>query len=229
MLQVANLKAVIFDMDGLLLDSERVALSMFVDTCREFGFDPDVEVYYKCIGGNASRTKAIMIEGYGERFPFDAVEQAWHSRYEDLAMSDPLPVKVGVFDLLDYLEALGLKKAVVTSTARASALRKISNTGLAKYFDLVVGGDEISKSKPDPEIYLTACRRLGENPRNCLALEDSDNGVRSAHAAGMPVIQVPDLLQPSDEVRALGHEIVASLGEVKRLLEQGMSDKGRLQ
>ncbi len=76
---------------------------------------------------------------------------------------------------------------------------------------------------------MTACRKLGENPGNCLALEDSDNGVRSAHAAGMLVIQVPDLLQPSDEVRALGHEIVASLGEVKRLLEQGMSDKDRLQ
>ena len=212
-------KAVIFDMDGLLLDSERVALAMFVDTCRQFGLDPDVKVYYRCIGGNAARTRHIMREGYGDSFPLDAIEKAWRSRYESEAASRPFPVKAGAAELLSFLQSAKAKKAVVTSTARKIALTKMSNAGLLGHFDLLIGGDEITRSKPDPEIYLSACRRLGESPSNCLALEDSDNGVFSAHAAGLTVIQIPDLVQPSQSMIGLGHIIVSSLAEVIDLLD----------
>jgi HAD superfamily hydrolase (TIGR01509 family) len=213
-----SIRAVIFDMDGLILDSERVALSTFVAACREFGFDPDVDVYYRCIGGNAERTRQVLTDGYGKEFPYDDVVKLWHALYEDLAVSRPFPVKEGVRDLLAYLERRGTRRAVVTSTKRASAMQKLSNASLSRYFELVIGGDEITKSKPDPEIYLTACLRLGERTANCVALEDSDNGVLSAFRAGLTVIQVPDLLQPSGEIRALGHEVVNSLVEVRKML-----------
>ena len=224
--EFSELRAVIFDMDGLLLDSERIALSTFVDACREFGFDPDVEVYYKCIGGNDVRTKRILTEGYGERFPFDDINKLWHATYEEEAACRPFPLKQGALDLLRALEAKHVRKAVVTSTRRESASRKLLNAGLLSFFEFIVGGDEISKSKPDPEIYLTACRRLGEDPEDCLALEDSDNGVLSAFAAGLMVIQVPDLLQPSPQVKTLGHRTVTSLKDVEKLLRDGVQNEG---
>jgi HAD superfamily hydrolase (TIGR01509 family) len=214
----SKIRAVIFDMDGLLLDSERVALSTFVASCREFGFEPDVEVYYRCIGGNAERTKQVLTEGYGKDFPFDDVVRLWHARYEDQAAGRPFPVKEGALDLLTFLNRQGIRRAVVTSTRRASAMQKLSNARLSSYFELVIGGDEIRQSKPDPEIYLTACRRLGEQAASCMALEDSDNGVLSAFRAGLVVVQVPDLLQPSEEVKALGHSVLNSLFDVKKML-----------
>ncbi len=220
-----DIKAVIFDMDGLLLDSERVALSTFVKACRESDFDPDVEVYDKCIGGNDVRTKRILTEGYGPKFPFDKINRRWHALYEELAATSAFPVKSGAVELLELLDDRHIRKAVVTSTRRESATRKVSNAGLLSYFEFILGGDDIQKSKPDPEIYINACTRLGEPPRDCLALEDSDNGVMSASSAGLRVIQVPDMLQPSQEVQALGHAILPSLAEVVELLRDGANDE----
>jgi HAD superfamily hydrolase (TIGR01509 family) len=220
-------QAVIFDMDGLLLDSERVALSTFVEACREVGFEPDVEVYYKCIGGNAERTRQILTQGLGDTFPFAAVDQLWHARYEAEATTRPFPIKPGALDLLRLLEQRHVRRAVVTSTRHDSASRKLSNARLEPFFEFIVGGDEIVNCKPDPEIYLEACHRLDSSPSVCLALEDSDNGVLSAFAAGLTVVQVPDLVPPSAAVRALGHRIVASLAEVEGFLAAPDSKGGR--
>jgi HAD superfamily hydrolase (TIGR01509 family) len=212
--------AVIFDMDGLLFDSERIALSTFIESCRECGFEPDVNVYYRCIGGNEARTREILVEGHGDGFPFEAVDRLWHQKYEELALTRAFPLKAGALDLLRYLDGLRKRKAVVTSTGHASAVRKLANADLLGYFEFVVGGDQIARSKPDPEIYLTACRRLGKEPSDCLALEDSDNGVLAAFSAGLAVIQVPDLLRPSDRIRALGHTVVNSLADVQGILRR---------
>jgi HAD superfamily hydrolase (TIGR01509 family) len=194
MVRVSNLngfQSVVFDMDGLLLDSERVALTTFIEACRELGFEPDVEVYYKCIGGNAARTRAILTQGFGDSFPFEAVDRLWHAKYHEESTTRPIPVKSGALELLNFLGIRDVRKAVVTSTRHDSARRMLANAGLAQFFEFVIGGDEIANSKPDPEIYLRACRRLESEPSVCLALEDSDNGVLSAHAAGMTVIHPP--------------------------------------
>ena len=120
--------------------------------------------------------------------------------------------------MLRYLEKEGVKKVIVTSTRQESARRWLANTEILHFFHFVLGGDQISNGKPDPEIYLTACHKLDEKPLNCLALEDSGNGVLSAFNAGLVVIQVPDLVQPSADVRALGHRIAKSLVEVEEIL-----------
>ena len=212
------MNAVVFDLDGLLLDTERIALSTFVDSCREFGFDPDLRVYYKCIGTTFSRTKEILTDGYGKIFPLDAISELWSEKYHEETSDKPIPLKAGALNLLRYLDKEGVKKAIVTSTRQESARRWLANTEILHFFDFVLGGDQVSNGKPNPEIYLMACHKLNEKPHNCLALEDSDNGVLSALNAGLVVIQVPDLVQPSADVRALEQGIAKSLVEVEEIL-----------
>ena len=213
-----NINAVLFDMDGLLLDTERIALATFVEACRVHHFEPDVAVYLKCIGTKDTRTREILLEGYGKEFPFQPVYDLWRRKYSEETSTKPIPLKAGALDLLHRLEEEGLKRAVVTSTRQESALQKLSHTEVLGFFDFVIGGDQVLNGKPDPEIYLTACGKLGEEPGMCLALEDSDNGVLSATRAGLTVIQVPDLKEPSGEVKALGHKIVRSLADVLELI-----------
>jgi HAD superfamily hydrolase (TIGR01509 family) len=123
---------------------------------------------------------------------------------------------------LKYLEKERVKKAVATSTNHSLAVKELTNAKINRYFDFVLGGDQISKGKPNPEMYLTVCERLREKPGDCLALEDSDNGVISAFEAGLTVIQIPDLVEPSVKVKVLGHKVMQSLEEVLALLEYGV-------
>ncbi len=211
-------KAVIFDLDGLLLDSESISLSTFVESCRECDFEPNMEVYYQSIGTNWSKTKEIFLEGYGKNFPYKAITELWLEKYHEEVLGKPVPLKEGALSLLQYLEKEGVKKAVVTSSRKKNALIKLSNAQILSFFDFVLGGDEISKGKPDPEMYLTAAERFNEETAECLAIEDSDNGAVSAFKAGLTVIQVPDLIEPSAKVKALGHEIMESLTEVISML-----------
>ena len=206
-------------MDGLLLDSERIALSTFVDSCKEHDFEPNIEVYYSCIGTNASKTREILLEGHGNNFPYEAITELWAKKYHEEALNKPVPTKEGVLSLLQYLKQEGVKKAVVTSTRKRNALIKLSNAKILHFFDIVLGGDQVLNGKPNPEVYLTASQKLNEPPTKCLALEDSDNGVLAAHNAGITVIQVPDLKEPSVKIQALGHKIVKSLTEVERMFK----------
>jgi HAD superfamily hydrolase (TIGR01509 family) len=214
-----NFDAVIFDMDGLLLDSETIALATFIEACRELGFEPsDMGPYFRCIGTNWDTTREILIEGYGDDFPLDAISQIWGEKYHRETLTKPVTKKEGALKLLQYLEGEVVKKAIVTSTRKENALIKLTNAELLNFFTFVLGGDEITNGKPHPEMYLTAAEKLGAAPAACLAIEDSDNGVLAAFNAGMVVIQVPDLKQPSDEIRALGHIIAASLIDVEGML-----------
>jgi len=214
-----SISTVIFDMDGLLLDTERTALSTFLAACREFGLDPDVDVYVKCIGTTADQTRKILLEGYGPEFPYDRIREKWAIRYEDALAARPVPRKPGALALLEWLEEMDIKVGLATSTRRASATRKLGQSGLLAHFNAIVCGDDVSKGKPDPEPYLTAAHKLDSPTHCCLALEDSDNGVLSASEAGMAVIQIPDLKPPSFGIVGLGHPIVASLNDVRKLLE----------
>ena len=216
-----NFDAVVFDMDGLLLDSEAIALATFIEACRECDYEPnDLEPYYQCIGTNWPKATETLINGYGKDFPFDAISEVWGDKYHEETLTKPVPLKDGALDLLRYLEGNGIKKAVVTSSRKENSLIKLTNAGLLRFFEFVLGGNEIANGKPHPEMYLTAAEKLNVVPHKCLAIEDSDNGVLSADGAGMTVIQVPDLKAPSDEVVALGHIIVASLVEVEAMLKQ---------
>jgi HAD superfamily hydrolase (TIGR01509 family) len=214
-----HINAVIFDMDGLLLDTEKISQTTFVAACREYHFEPDLQVYYQCIGTTMPKTKTILTEGYGQGFPYEAVSSLWRQKFHE-ETAKPVPLKAGALSLLQYLEQKQIKKAVVTSTKHQRAQDELNNAEILHYFVFILGGDQIGQGKPDPEIYLKACQKLNKDPSCCLALEDSDNGVRSAFSAGLQVIQVPDMLEPSAEVKALGHQIMRSLADVEVLIRK---------
>lgn len=205
---------VIFDMDGLLLDSERIALAAFVATCEHFSLGDRMDVFLRCIGANRVRGQQVLREGFGEAVDPMEFGRVWDMQYVERISSRPIPLKDGVTALLEHLAQLEIPAAVATSTSSDRATRKLEEAGIHHRFAAVIGGDRVANSKPHPEIYLRAAEALGQRPERCLALEDSDSGVRAAVGAGMTVVQIPDLVQPSPELRTLGHIVLGSLHDV---------------
>ncbi len=206
-------------MDGLLLDSESLARQTFIRACRDVGWEPDLAVYDLCIGSTYEDTERILKAGFGSDFPFEAVNECWGALYEERVLYQAIDVKTGALELLMRLDELGIPRALATSTKRTIAMTKLRNAALDGYFVQLVCAGETARGKPHPDPYTEATRRLLLDPGQCWALEDSNNGVRAAHAAGLRVFQIPDLVLPSDEVRALGHQVVDSLFDVLNLLE----------
>ena len=207
-------EAIVFDMDGLLLDSERIVLDAFLLVCEHFELGDRTELLKQCIGTNRDYTRARMTEAFGSGVDFNEFQNMWTLKHEEIVGDDAMPLMDGARELLDLIQQLDIPRAVATSTRSALALVWLEKVDLLHYFEFVVGGDQVTNSKPDPEIYLAATQKLGCNPTSCLAFEDSENGVRAALGAGLRVIQVPDLVAPSANVRALGHTILASLRDV---------------
>ena len=207
-------KAAVFDMDGLLLDTERIFLDAFKKTCKGVGLEFDMSLFVKLIGTNSTRTKELLINGFGKGFDYDSFREAWIGNVADYISHNPIPLKEGAVNVLERIRAIPLPMAVATSTRYNDAAKSLESTGIINYLEFVVAGDQVTQGKPDPEIYLKVADKLGVMPDECIVFEDSENGVKSAHAAGMDVIQIPDLLEPSDELKALGHRIYNSLGDV---------------
>jgi HAD superfamily hydrolase (TIGR01509 family) len=210
--------ALVFDMDGLLLDTERIALDAFQAACRGHGVVVDKEIYYLCIGSNNDGTREILQCALGPDFPYDRISKDWMELYHQRVSTQAVDLKDGALALLELVRRRRLPAALATSTHTALATTKLRLAGLDSYFSAIIGGDAVTHGKPHPEPYLAATRALGHSPAACWAIEDSDNGVRAAHAAGLFVLQVPDLVQPADAVRNLGHVIVNSLYDVAALL-----------
>jgi HAD superfamily hydrolase (TIGR01509 family) len=211
-------RALVFDMDGLLLDTERIALETFEIVCRQHNMPVEREIYFRCVGSNMAGTRDILQQALGPDFPYEPISKDWMSLYFERVSTQAVDLKDGALALLDLVERRGLPIALATSTHTSLATTKLRLAGLDRYFSAIIGGDAVARGKPDPEPYLAATRALGHAPSTCWAIEDSDNGVRSAHAAGLFVLQVPDLVQPSAAVRGLGHTIVNSLFDVAALL-----------
>ncbi len=220
-LPASPIEAVIFDMDGLLLDSETLSMEALETAGAALGFEMPSSFCRGMIGSSVDLCRAMIRERYGDGFPLDRYF-ALHGRHLDaLVASGRLALKDGVAALLDVLDQRGLRRAVATSSGRRRALHHLEQAGIHRRFDRIVTRDDVSRGKPDPEPYLTAAAALGVPPSACLALEDSHTGVRAAHAAGMRVVMVPDLLQPTEEMHEKAHRIVRSLHEVIGLLDRG--------
>lgn len=215
--------AVVFDMDGLLLDSERLARDTFIAACREHDFEPDLNVYRKVIGSTYGATQEILEKDFGPDFPFAAVYARWGERYDAHVHHLPVEHKSGAMDLLSALQDAGMPLALATSTHRQNALIKLKLAGLDQFFAALVCGGEAPRGKPHPDPYLRACALLDMPPERCWALEDSMNGTRAALAAGLAVFQIPDLIEPEGDERLLGQEILPSL---KHVLEHWRSLSG---
>jgi HAD superfamily hydrolase (TIGR01509 family) len=209
--------AVIFDMDGLMLDSERAINLCMARAACELGHDLPDTLWLRMIGGGDGLCRRLLTERIGAEATDVLLEHAG-AMYDAVADAG-IDHRPGIVELLEFLVARGIPRAVATSTRRPLAMRKLAAAGLLRYFDAVCTASDVPRPKPAPDVYLLAASTLGVEPSRCLVLEDSPTGVRAALAAGMTPIQVPDLLEPDDEVRALRHRIVASLGDAQRLLE----------
>lgn len=204
--------AVIFDMDGLLFDTEALYQRAISAAAEEIDVDLSA-VSRRMIGRPLDQSRLLLTELYGPHFPLEQFVDAMFRHFDRLAMTD-LDVKPGVVELLDALDEMQLPRAIATSTAHHRVMAHLRTHQLEGRFDAIVGHGDYAASKPAPDPFLLAARRLGADPCSCLALEDSFNGVRSAHAAGMMAVMVPDLLAPTDEIRALCSFVAKDLHQV---------------
>ncbi|WP_280267363.1 HAD family hydrolase [Nocardia wallacei] len=204
-------RAVVFDMDGLLLDSERLAIESLISSGEQLGYDLPLEFCRGMIGQPADRCRELAVAAYGSGFPVDdffATHEATLSRFVD---DGRLTVKPGVAELLDELDSQAIPRAIATSSGRERTDHHLRVAGIAGRFDTVVTRQDVRRGKPYPEPYLTAVAALGAEPEHTLALEDSPNGLRAAHAAGLRCLLIPDLVAPTAETRALAHRVYPDL------------------
>lgn len=207
-------KAVIFDMDGLMIDSERVTYNEYVKKLAQLGHhDFTEELYRNCLGKNKQGICQVFIDHYGQDFPMDEVWDDVHV-WIDESLRQYVPKKKGLIELLEYLKANNYKTIVATSSGRARVDEILKNADLTKYFDDTICGDEVTHGKPHPEIFLTACQKLDVKPEEALVLEDSEAGILAAYDGRIDVICVPDMKYPEPQFVEKVTKIVDSLDEV---------------
>ncbi len=204
--------AVIFDMDGLMFDTERLARDAWRRAMTEHGYTLDDDVYLGAVGRTVEGACGVFVDALGPGLPIADIEAA-KARYLREMLEPGPPLKHGLLAFLDGLEALGLPRAVASATVRGEVERRLARVGLLRRFGAVVGGDEVARGKPAPDLFLLAAERLGASPAGCVVFEDSEAGVKAAVAAGMAVVVVPDLVEPSPSARALAEAVLPSLAE----------------
>ena len=204
-------KAVVFDMDGVIFDSERAVMQCWKEVASRHNI-PDIEkAILACTGTTMVRTREIMLNLYGADFPYDEYAREssaiFHSRYD----GGRLPMKQGVKELLTFLKERGKKIALASSTRQQVVTDELRDAGIIEYFDRIICGDMVSRSKPAPDIFLKACEELNITPSDSYAIEDSYNGIRAAHAGGLHPIMVPDLLPADEEMQSLAEIVLPNL------------------
>ena len=217
---------VIFDMDGLMLDTESIAKMCWERAFAQTGREMTGAMYASMIGRNKRDCIALLHAAYGDGFDFEATYAQCSVYYEEHVAEHGTPLKPGVRELLEELAAHGVPLAVATSTRGIKARARLEKAGLLPFFQAVVSGDEVAHGKPAPDIYLEAARRLGIDPARSFALEDSHAGIRAAHAAGLMVIMVPDLLPATEEIAKLTHRVLPSLHEARTILRAHAATPG---
>ena len=212
--RLAPFQAVIFDMDGTLLDTESVFKTIVFEVCTDLGYEMTEAVHLSMVGGSHERTNQLLVEAYGVTFPYALFDERCRVIMRERTHGG-VPGMTGARELVSELHAGNLPMGVAASSRQPHAQIHLGAAGLLDMFETVVTRDDVVNPKPHPEPYLTAARRLGVDPLTCLALEDSYSGVRAAHAAGMQTVMVPDLVHPSEEIRALGIAVMESLDHVR--------------
>ena len=214
-----QLHPVIFDMDGVIFDSERVLLECWQVVADRYGI-PDIEgTLQLCFGVNINVSRQIYFDRYGEDFPLDAYKEETRAIFRARCPEGYPPIKKGVRDILSFLRDRGVPLALASSTPSEIVRRELKLAGLLDYFQVVICGDQISRSKPEPDIFLAAAGALGRAPEDCFVIEDSFNGIRAAHAAGTRPIMVPDMVPPDGEMAEKAEIILPSLTETKAYLD----------
>ena len=211
--------AVIFDMDGIIFDTERLYIESWKVVAQEYDLNNVTDMAYRVIGVNDIMSRKVFTDYYQGTRDYDQcrkrVSEVFHSRYDG-----KIPVKPGVHEILAFLRERNIPVALASSTRIETVQRELKEAGLYQAFDHIIGGDMIKQSKPAPDIFLAAAEKLQEAPENCYVLEDSHNGIRAAAAAGMHPIMVPDLLEVTEEMQELAETVCPTLYEAIDYLDR---------
>lgn len=205
-----NKKAVIFDMDGLIFDSERVFMEQLAVVMEERGYKLTRDIYTQTLGLGGSKLEEVMYGYYGKEYPFKECGHIAQDRVATIASTVGICVKPQIRELLKELKTDGIMCAVASSTKTEFVKIYLENAGLDCYFDVIIGGEMVKRSKPEPDIFILACEKLNVLPNEAVVLEDSDNGVAAAYAAGIPAICVPDLREPSENTVRIAAALVSA-------------------
>lgn len=214
------IKGVIFDMDGTMFDTEKMWATFWKPALDALGL-PYKEGLAEAERGTAGETSRQIVRSfYGEDCDAEAVIASLH-RVADDVFAAPVPKKPGLDELLNWLEERSIPMAVASSSRRYIIDRNLANWGMEHFFSAIISGQQVTHSKPDPEIFLLAAEQLGVSPAECLVLEDSYNGVRAGAAGGFVTVMVPDLAAPDEEMRSLYTMECPSLTDVLHKLQSG--------
>ena len=216
--------AVIFDMDGLLFDTEALYRDAIIAAVTQAGHRMPLALFNQMLGCPWQQNRELLAAHFGEAFPVDDLRESWLRHFNLMAGTRHL-LKPGAIELLATLDHLQLPRAIATSSRHQSVQHHLTKHNLLGRFHAIVANGDYALGKPAPDPYLKAAERLGVDPRLCIALEDSYNGVRSASAAGMMTVMVPDLLEPTDAIRNLCIGVIPDLHLVRQLILRAMSDQ----
>ncbi len=215
-----NVGAVLLDMDGTLLDTEKIYFDSLVAALHAHGYGDDaIALCQAMVGLPGPACEAMLLDRYGDRFPLADITRAYIANRDNF-MEAGLPLKPGTLELLDGLAAADCPMAIVTSSSRRSAERNLSLAGIRARFDIVLTLDDVTRGKPSPDLYLLAAARIGHAPEACVAVEDSNHGVAASHAAGAITLMVPDMTPPTEETRARCAAVLPDLNAVLEMLRE---------
>ena len=212
--------AIVFDMDGVLIDSERLVLKAWQHVGDELGLPDLSDLFHKALGTTHAHTATLFADAFGDDFDYIGFRDRVRSYFYDVLTANGAPLKKSVKELLDWLKSEGWLIGLASSTREVGVRLNMERTGLIGYFDVIIGGDMLKVSKPAPDIYLMACEKLGADPKLAYAVEDSYNGIRSAHSAGMHAVMVPDMVPADDEMYSLARAVLPDLIAVRDWLAE---------
>lgn len=214
MINIKELDGIIFDMDGVIFDSEQIGLRCWVMIGERYGLENVEQTARRCIGRSTVDSMQIFEDAYGDRVSIPKLYKEGKVLFHEIMEKEGLPLKSGAKKLLEWLSGNGVKVGLASSTSYNVVVEELKASGLIDHFSVIVGGDMVEHSKPQPDIYLLACEKLGVRPEFTAAVEDSRNGIISAHRAGMKPLLVPDLIEPDEEMLKLAEKKFGSLDEL---------------
>jgi HAD superfamily hydrolase (TIGR01509 family) len=214
------IKAIIFDMDGLMFDTESLFIKCGIEAGKNIGYNVSKELIIKCIGTNNNKIKEIFLGELGEDFPFENFNKEYEKLKYAIISKEGIKIKFGLYELLNYLINNNYKIAIASSNKKEAISYYLSLANIDKrIFNVIISGDDFEKGKPEPDIYLTSCKLLGIEPREAMVLEDSNNGIKASYLAGCFTVAIPDIVIITDEVLKMVDEKFKNLLEVKNYLE----------
>lgn len=217
------LKAVIFDMDGLMIDTENVTYQCYQEVLKTMNLSMSKEFYTTLLGRTMEATRQAMYKQYGDDFPIDETAKKVHDLMDERFAKEGVPLKDGLVELLTYLKEHNYKTMIATSSARDRVNALLTDNGILNYFDDVICGNEVEHGKPAPDVFLNACQKLNVQPSEALVLEDSEAGIQAADNAKISVICIPDMKYPEQEYANKTTCILESLHQVIDYIKKGLS------